>query len=176
MFRARYVRVCLPRRKVGVYTIPRCSALSWRLRVLCGGGGGTCAGPGCGAGGGGLQPSPRSGGGASCAPCPTSPPFGPRAAALWAGFPVPLSCFARVSCGGKASCYGRDPAPGRASCIRKASFCKASFCKASFCSMPHCPQCVGAHWGLIELMAPVQEHTRASLKLWPLRGSARRPH
>ena len=33
-----------------------------------GGGGGMCAGPGCGAGAG-LHPSPRSIGGASCAPC-----------------------------------------------------------------------------------------------------------
>ena len=37
MWRAHCVRVCLPRREAGVCTGPRCSALRWRLRVLCGG-------------------------------------------------------------------------------------------------------------------------------------------
>ena len=38
MLRACCVRVCFPRREAGVCCGPRCSALRWRLRVLCGGG------------------------------------------------------------------------------------------------------------------------------------------
>ena len=40
MLRACCVRVCFPRREAGVCCGPRCSALRWRLRVLCVGGGG----------------------------------------------------------------------------------------------------------------------------------------
>ena len=39
MLRACCVQVCFPRREAGVCCGPRCSALRWRLRVLCGGGG-----------------------------------------------------------------------------------------------------------------------------------------
>ena len=66
---ARAVRVCLPQRKAGVSTGPRCSALWWQLRVLCGGGARAPA-PVVARRGGGLQPSPWSVSGASCTPCP----------------------------------------------------------------------------------------------------------
>ena len=128
--RARYVRMCLPRWKVGECTSPCCFALRWRLRVLCDGVGG--------GGGGASAPVPAAAPGGAPAlaaerwwrflrTVPPSRRLRPRAVALWAEFPMPLSCFSRVSCSGRASCFRM------ASCI----------CKASFCSLPHCPGAVG---------------------------------
>ena len=140
MLRVRCVRVCVPRWKAGVCTNPRCSARWWRLLVLCGGGGGGgVRRPWLRRGGGrGLQPSPRSVGGDSCAPCFPPPPFGPRAVPLWARFPLPLSCFGRVSCYGRALCPRQGILHSQGILLLSPSLPRGSGRWPSCSTLPHC--------------------------------------
>ena len=106
MLRARCVRVYLPRRKAGVCTGARRSALWWRLRVLCGWGGARVPAPVARGGGGAPAPAAERWWRflRSVSSPPPPPASAPRAIALRAGFPLPLSCFGRASYSGKASC------------------------------------------------------------------------
>ena len=156
MWCARCVRVCSPWQKAGVCTDPRHSALWWRLRVLCSRGD-KRAGPGCSAGGGGGS-SPRHGALVALpthrAPPPPPSHFGPRAGALWAEFPLPLSCLGRASCSGKASCRGR------ASCPMHCAPCRAFYIRrASFHSLPHCPGAMGSGLPAAHYLTAQGQHT-----------------